>query len=159
MYISALYIWVMAAVVVVCRCGLRVRTVDCDSTAGRVTIRGITGTPTPTPTLTPIVATGGPWLAVANHRVPMPDPTHGAPDTPPPLPTACPPSTTAPLPPTPVSQCFKAAAMSAGKKSPSLNKWVTGAELDAASTSMTIGAGRWDKLCPARGAVLRNFFR
>ena len=41
-----------------CRCGsLRVRTADCDSTAGCVTIRGITPTPTPTltPTLTPTV--------------------------------------------------------------------------------------------------------
>ena len=54
--------------------------------------------------------------------------------------------------------CFKAASVSVGKKSPSLSKWVTGAQLDAASTSTTIGAGRWDKRCAERGAGLRNFF-
>ena len=49
--------------------------------------------------------------------------------------------------------------MSVGKKCPSLSKWVTGAELDPASTPTTIGAGQWDKLCPACGAVLWNFVR
>ena len=48
--------------------------------------------------------------------------------------------------------------MSVGKKSPSLNKWVTGVELDPASTSTTTGAGRWDKLCAERRAVPWNFF-
>ena len=52
----------------------------------------------------------------------------------------------------------KAASVSVGKKSLSLSIGVTGAELDAASTSTTTGAGRWDKPCAQRGAVLRKFF-
>ena len=106
----------------------------------------------------------------------MMDPTHGAPGSPPPP---------FPLPPQPASRparlvlpnvhaqtqtytttpmndglvtCSEAASVSVGKKSPSLSKWVMGAELDAASTSTTTGVGRCDKLCAERGAVLRNFF-
>ena len=53
---------------------------------------------------------------------------------------------------------FKAASVSVGKKAPSPSKPVVGAQLDAASTSMTIGADRWDKRYAEHGAVLRNFF-
>ena len=56
--------------------------------------------------------------------------------------------------------CFKAASMSVGKKSPSLIKWVPGVEVDAASTSTTTGAGRYDKQCTAPAEIfLRRRFR
>ena len=47
--------------------------------------------------------------------------------------------------------------MSVGKKSPSLSKWVTGAKLDAASTSTTIGLAAWTS-CVQRAGLSCGIF-
>ena len=117
-----------------------------------------------------------PWPAVANHRVLMLDPTHGAPGSPP---APCPPSATARFPPSRVSPPHPACSntdihnntnelwlgllfqgsFSVGREEVPLTRQTGyGAELDAASASMTTRADRWDKLYAERGAVLQNSF-
>ena len=105
-----------------------------------------------------------PWPGVANHKPPIPGLTHGAPGSPP-----------LPAPPTPrlarlaplrehqsqrcsLPSCLSAASVSVGKKSPSLKRWGTGAELDSASTSMAGGGSAQVAHWLGRTPVRRNFF-
>ena len=106
-----------------------------------------------------------PWPGVANHKPPILGLTHGAPGSPPPP---------AP-PPTPrlarlaplrehhsqrcsLPSCLSAASVSVGKKSPSLKRWGTGAELDSASTSMAGGGSARVAHWLGRAPVRPNFF-
>ena len=106
-----------------------------------------------------------PWPGLANHKPPILGLTHGAPGSPPPP---------AP-PPTPqlarlaplrehhsqrcsLSLCLSAASVSVGKKSPSLKRWGTGAELDSASTSMAGGCSARVSHWLGRTPVQRSFF-
>ena len=80
-----------------------------------------------------------PWPGVANHKPPILGLTHGAPGSPPP--PAPPPSPRlARLAPLrehhsqrcSLPSCLSPASVCVGKKSPSLKRWGTGAELDLA---------------------------